>query len=229
MTAVVHTVNAGEISFLANVCMDVTRADGKVGERTCHPIESLKITALRGTGPISTYFVNKAVEEKVLRTKVVSSRRIFEDSAVLYLAWSKTIHGIHLDKSRKRDVVEWLTYYRKATDAVAAGIEVKVFTFGPLMSLNPSPLLEEWVKVLDVYREVKNAYIDADPKIMGGDTVIRGTRIPVHAVAARIDGGDTLEDIQSDYPDVPEDAFIAALSFARANPRCGRPAKRRLR
>ncbi len=54
--------------------------------------------------------------------------------------------------------------------------------------------------------------------IMGGLPVIRGTRITVHSVDARVCGGDSLDEIAQENPDIPREAFEAALHFARAHP-----------
>ena len=48
--------------------------------------------------------------------------------------------------------------------------------------------------------------------VVGGRPAIRGTRITVTAVKGRISGGDSIEDLMLDYPDVPRTAFEAALA-----------------
>jgi len=55
--------------------------------------------------------------------------------------------------------------------------------------------------------------------------MISGTRIPVRAVAERLKGGETIDDLLEDYPKVPRKGFEAALIYARAHPRRGRPAR----
>ena len=54
--------------------------------------------------------------------------------------------------------------------------------------------------------------------VMGGLPVIRGTRITVHSIDARVCGGDSLDDIARENPDIPREAFEAALRFARTHP-----------
>lgn len=76
------------------------------------------------------------------------------------------------------------------------------------------------------YARAKSEFIVADPTILGGTPVIRGTRLNVHAIKARLDGGETVDDLLLDYPDVPREAFEAARLFATANPLRGRPAGR---
>lgn len=69
----------------------------------------------------------------------------------------------------------------------------------------------------------RKRYITRDPEIFGGVPIIKGTRIPVYAVAGRLADGDTIDDLVDDYPTIPRAAFIAADIFARAHPILGRP------
>ena len=68
------------------------------------------------------------------------------------------------------------------------------------------------------YNSAKIKYLVSDLKILGGDPVIRGTRITVRSVASRLAGGDTIADLTEDYPTVPEEAFKAANVYARSHP-----------
>lgn len=61
-------------------------------------------------------------------------------------------------------------------------------------------------------------YISHDPEILGGEPVISGTRITCQSVLGRLSGGETLEDLVRDYPDISKEAFEAAEIFARDNP-----------
>ena len=49
--------------------------------------------------------------------------------------------------------------------------------------------------------------------IMGGRPVIRGTRITVASVKGRVSGGDSLDDLMIDYPEVTREAFEAAVAY----------------
>ena len=74
------------------------------------------------------------------------------------------------------------------------------------------------------YLAIRNAWITSDNGIMGGVAIIRGTRIPVHAVVAWMKGGDSLDEIARQNYDLPREAFEAAILFAKAHPLAGRPA-----
>jgi uncharacterized protein (DUF433 family) len=60
---------------------------------------------------------------------------------------------------------------------------------------------------------------------MGGEPVIRGTRVPVRTTTL-IEEGEPHEVLREDYPPhVPEEAYEVAVLWARENPRRGRPAR----
>jgi uncharacterized protein (DUF433 family) len=74
---------------------------------------------------------------------------------------------------------------------------------------------------------LRERYIERNPAIMGGEPVIRGTRVPVRTVAGLIEQGESREVMREDYPQVPEEAYAVAVCWARANPRRGRTARQR--
>jgi uncharacterized protein (DUF433 family) len=94
-----------------------------------------------------------------------------------------------------------------------------------VVTVRASSIVEAARGVTERYGAAREDYIVADPAIMGGAPVIKGTRIPAHSVLARLEDGDALSDIVAENPDIAPAAFTAALAFAAANPRRGRPAK----
>ena len=74
----------------------------------------------------------------------------------------------------------------------------------------------------DRYLSARDAWIESVAGIKGGLPVIKGTRITVHSVI-RLSHGDSFDDIASENPDLPREAFEAAVLFARAHPLPGRP------
>ncbi len=58
-----------------------------------------------------------------------------------------------------------------------------------------------------------------DPEIMGGTPCIRGTRLTVYAVAARIGGGETVAELLDGYPpEFTERHVHAAIAYANRLP-----------
>jgi uncharacterized protein (DUF433 family) len=64
--------------------------------------------------------------------------------------------------------------------------------------------------------------ITSEPHIKGGIPIIAGTRIDAYSVEQRLDGGETIDDLIADYPEIPREAFEAASRYAREHPRAHR-------
>ena len=53
-----------------------------------------------------------------------------------------------------------------------------------------------------------------DPKICGGQPVIRGTRVLLHTILASLADGDTIEQILQDFPTLTRENVEAVIAFA---------------
>jgi uncharacterized protein (DUF433 family) len=56
--------------------------------------------------------------------------------------------------------------------------------------------------------------IEANPGVMDGKPVIRGTRVPVELVLRKLGSGMSLEAILADHPRLTRDDILAAQAFA---------------
>lgn len=68
---------------------------------------------------------------------------------------------------------------------------------------------EAWMNYLD--------YIVRDPRVCGGQPVVRGTRVTVRTILASLAEGATVEDILRDFPTLSEEAVRAVIAFAAAS------------
>ncbi|MBP7778403.1 MAG: DUF433 domain-containing protein [Acidobacteria bacterium] len=59
--------------------------------------------------------------------------------------------------------------------------------------------------------------IQRDPRIAGGDAVIRGTRVTLRTILASLAEGATIEQILGDFPTLTVDDVRAAIAFAAAS------------
>lgn len=58
------------------------------------------------------------------------------------------------------------------------------------------------------------AEVVCDPSVMGGEPVIKGTRIPAETILAYIRGDHTVQEIFEDYPGLPLDGIDAVVRWA---------------
>lgn len=71
--------------------------------------------------------------------------------------------------------------------------------------------------------QAARSMVVSDPEILGGMPVIRGTRVPVHDVAASVEAGTSATEILRSYPTVKEGQLELAAMYAKASPLRGRP------
>jgi len=56
-----------------------------------------------------------------------------------------------------------------------------------------------------------------DPRIVGGEPILKGTRVTLKTVLASLAEGATTEDILADFPTLTEEDVRAAIAFAAAS------------
>ncbi len=60
-------------------------------------------------------------------------------------------------------------------------------------------------------------HIVRDPKVCGGEPVIKGTRVTVRTVLASLAEGAKAEEILADFPTLKEEDIRAVIAFAAAS------------
>jgi uncharacterized protein (DUF433 family) len=60
-------------------------------------------------------------------------------------------------------------------------------------------------------------FIARDPKVCGGEPVIKGTRVTVRTVLASLAEGAKVEEILEDFPTLKEEDVRAVIAFAAAS------------
>jgi uncharacterized protein (DUF433 family) len=159
--------------------------------------------------------VNKAIEQKVLRTERRKGRMLLvpEDvGALTLLAQTRVV----LPVAVKRRIVAW------ARGGPGANAELALD--GALV-VRMGPEIEQAVQRARRYVELRERLVEVNPKMRGGTPVITGTRMPVRSLARLIELGETREVLREDYPWLPEESFELAPLWAKTNPRQGRPSR----
>jgi len=57
--------------------------------------------------------------------------------------------------------------------------------------------------------------ITVDPELCHGKPCIRGLRYPVESILEYLAGGDTVEQVLAEFPDLERDDILACLEFSR--------------
>ncbi len=168
--------------------------------------------------------IEKAVEASILRTVTAPARlrggatRFLPVRAVPFFHSLEAANLTDLPVRHKRTI--W-THLARLEPMRLGTVE---FAVGAMLDLER--LAADALHNAERYREARDRYIASDPDILGGTPVIAGTRLTVYAILGRLQGGDTVDDLASDYPEVPREAFAAARLYAGAHPLRGRPSGR---
>jgi uncharacterized protein (DUF433 family) len=175
--------------------------------------------------------VEKAIEEKVLpvRTGRIATaafgrsgatRRLLGIESVAYVSLMRRLNAdVTLSLARKRKLAK--TMRERGLSRLRSG----TIELAPAVTANLQEIAGDALERTHRYLSARDAWLEGVPGIKGGLPVIKGTRMTVHSILARLVHGDSLEDIAAENPDLPREAFEAAVVFAKAHPLPGRPAK----
>jgi uncharacterized protein (DUF433 family) len=166
---------------------------------------------------VSINAVNKALEQRVAKPRRQRGRTLLAADEAAALALLSEL-PISLSIKFKREVRNWIV---KRNPAEAEELELS-HALRIAMTENAADVAK---RAFD-YVRLREKYIEADPKKMGGTPVIRGTRVPVRTLARLVEGGESRRALKEDYPHVPVEAYEVAALWARGNPQRGRPVRK---
>jgi excisionase family DNA binding protein len=166
--------------------------------------------ALSGTSETT---VKKAVDMKVIPAHRRGSQSCVDAEDVPVLTLLGGLRDLRLVAAHKRQLREWL----RSPDAP------REFPLTEHLVVRRPDEIDEARARAERYVRLRDAWIVQDPEIKGGDAVIKGSRMSVHTLAARIAAGESEEILVQVLPHIPAEAREVAVLYAHANPRRGRP------
>jgi uncharacterized protein (DUF433 family) len=119
---------------------------------------------------------------------------------------------VQLPVKAKKRLRRW--FVQLEADAVGAE-----FALSEALRVALTPEAAEAIERADEYARLRDEHIGQDPAIIGGEPVIRGTRVPVRTIAGLIEQGESRKVMRADYPHVPEAAYPVARSCGRTRTR----------
>lgn len=167
-------------------------------------------------GRVPLKAVDKAIEQGVVKPRRSAGKPLLPPHEVALLVLLRQL-DIQLPIKAKKQLRNWFVHL----GADAVGSE---FALSEALRVALTPEAAEAIGRADEYARLRDQYIEQNPTMMGGEPVIRGTRVPVRTVAGLIEQGESRKVMREDYPHVPEAAYPIAVLWAHANPRRGRPA-----
>ena len=173
------------------------------------PTEAAVLTRL------SVKAVNNAIDKKTVPAtrgrRAGHATRLLDLRALMSLALERRLAD-RMVPGMRRELFEALTDAERSTVSLEGGL-IKV------------DLREPRRELASALRELRRArqLVVTDPEIFGGEPVFRGTRVPVHAIAAQLGGGETEAGLREAYPRLTGDMVRLAPLYAAAYPSRGRP------
>ena len=178
-----------------------------------------EIAALLGL-PLKT--VNKLIDDNALAGRPSSKKRRSRALGFPELAFIAAVKelrqtgDVHIDFQQK--ILELL---RQASLSPKASRK-RDLPLTHFLILQIEPLLRSVRETESQLRRAREMVVE-DPEILGGEPVIKGTRIPVYLVADMLAKGATQKEILEGYPTLKEEQLDLARLYSNAYPRRGRP------
>ncbi len=173
------------------------------------PAEAAVLTRL------SVKAVNNAIDKKTVPAttgrRAGQATRLLDLRALMSLALERRLAD-RMVPGLRRELFDALIDTQRSTVSLEGGL-IKV------------DLREPRRELAAALRELRRArqLVVIDPDILGGEPVFRGTRVPVHAIAAQLAGGETAARVLEAYPRLTAEMVGLAPLYAVAYPARGRP------
>ncbi|MCW2245432.1 uncharacterized protein (DUF433 family) [Azospirillum fermentarium] len=169
--------------------------------------------------------VNRAIDEHILPDDFFSL-----DDGRHVAAMACPLIAFYVDSARRLTAEERLFTIREAggrlrgfqARALASLRDEDWTVRDGFLTIDLAPFIERTTERLDRLAAAR-ALAVSDPGILGGTPVIRGTRVPVHDVAASVAAGLSMDQILAAYPSLDTATVELAMFYAEANPVRGRP------
>ncbi|MCB8883957.1 DUF433 domain-containing protein [Acidisoma cellulosilytica] len=164
---------------------------------------------------LSVKAVNNAIDKKTV--PAITGRR---EGHAMRLLDLRALMSLSLERRlADRFVPE---FRREVFDALGSASRDTVTLEGGFLKLDLREPRRELAISLRALRRARHLVI-SNPEIMGGDPVFRGTRIPVHLIAALVGQGSSEADLLEAYPRLTTEMVQLAPIYAAAYPIRGRP------
>lgn len=169
--------------------------------------------------------VNRVIDEHILPEEFFSL-----DDGRRVVAAACTLIAFYVDSAKLLTSEERLFAIREAgsrlhrfrTRSLASLLEEDWTVRDEFLTIDLAPFLRRTKERMERLANAREIVV-SDPDVLGGTLVVRGTRVPVHDVAASVTAGVEMDRILAAYPSLDSDKVELLAIYAEANPTRGRP------
>ena len=187
--------------------------------------DMLKLTEAAVVAHVGLREVNRAIDERILPEWFVSTddgRRVAATACPLISFYFNSAKRLTSEERLSAIKEAGSRLHRFRAHAFASLIEEDWTVRDDFLTIDFAPFLRR-ANVRMERLEAARDMVVSDPDVLGGAPVLRGTRVPVHDVAASVAAGLPIDRILAAYPSLDADKIELATIFAEANPARGRP------
>jgi uncharacterized protein (DUF433 family) len=169
--------------------------------------------------------VNRVIDEHILPEGFFSL-----DDGRRVAATACTLIAFYFDSAKRLTAEERLfaireagaRLYRLRARALASLIDEDWTVRDEFLTIDLAPFVRRTKERMERLTAAR-AIVVSDPDVLGGTPVVRGTRVPVHDVAASVAADLPIDRILAAYPSLDANTIELAAIYAEANPARGRP------
>lgn len=161
---------------------------------------------------LSQRAVQHEIDEKIVPANAREGRRGVAGLDLVYLSVIRQHHALISPALRKQ-----------VRNAIALSISENRSTARvEPFSVSLSPIAAQVLAGFQTLERLKRDFVERRPDILGGEPVLKGTRLGIRHIAGLVGQGATPEELADDFDLTPEQVE-AAVVLAKVNPRRGRP------
>ena len=185
--------------------------------------DMLKPTEAAVVARVALRDVNRVIDERILPGGLFSvdeGRRVAAAACALI--------SFYVDSAKRLTAEERLSVIRDIgarlhrARARAAPVEEDWIVRNGFLTIDLAPFVRRASERMARLAAARDMVV-SDPAVLGGTPVVRGTRVPVHDVAASMAAGLPMDRILAAYPLLDAARIELAAMYAEANPTRGRP------
>jgi uncharacterized protein (DUF433 family) len=221
-------VDAGEACFCREMLyLPAYRNDYLVNAMPADP-ELLTTTEAAVVADVTVRDVNRLIDEHILPEQLYSvegSRRVYAGACALMNFYVSTAES--LTSHERSNAIRSLWADSKAKHAVWTiknwrRSKPKWTVHHHFLTINFDKFVADTIERHHKLTEAQKIVVE-DAGILDGTPVIKGTRVPVHDIAASAEAGLTIAQIKDAYPSLDKNLIELAILYAKAVPPRGRP------